>query len=28
MDQTSFRKLSVFFPMWNEQDYIERAVDA
>ena len=28
MDQTSFRKLSVFFPMWNEQDYIERAVEA
>ena len=28
MDHTSFRKLSVFFPMWNEQDYIERAVDA
>jgi glycosyltransferase involved in cell wall biosynthesis len=28
MDETSFRKLSVFFPMWNEQDYIERAVDA
>jgi len=21
-----FRKLSIFFPMWNEQDYIERAV--
>ena len=28
MDQTSFRKLSVFFPMWNEQDYIARAVEA
>ena len=28
MDHTSFRRLSVFFPMWNEQDYIERAVDA
>ena len=28
MDQTSFRKLSVFFPMWNEQDYISRAVEA
>ena len=28
MDETSFRKLSVFFPMWNEQDYIERAVEA
>lgn len=23
-----FEKLSVFFPMWNEQDYIERAIDA
>jgi glycosyltransferase involved in cell wall biosynthesis len=23
-----FEKLSVFFPMWNEEDYIERAVDA
>lgn len=23
-----FKKLSVFFPMWNEQDYIERAVAA
>jgi glycosyltransferase involved in cell wall biosynthesis len=22
-----FKKLSVFFPMWNEQDYVERAVD-
>ena len=28
MNQTSFAKLSVFFPMWNEQDYIERAVEA
>lgn len=28
MDTISFRKLSVFFPMWNEQDYIVRAVDA
>ena len=28
MDHTSFRKLSVFFPMWNEQEYIERAIDA
>jgi glycosyltransferase involved in cell wall biosynthesis len=28
MDHSRFRKLSVFFPMWNEQDYIERAVDA
>jgi glycosyltransferase involved in cell wall biosynthesis len=23
-----FRKLSVFFPMWNEEAYIERALDA
>jgi glycosyltransferase involved in cell wall biosynthesis len=23
-----FKKLSVFFPMWNEQDYVERAVSA
>jgi len=22
----AFEKLSVFFPMWNEQDYIERAI--
>jgi glycosyltransferase involved in cell wall biosynthesis len=28
MDTVPFAKLSVFFPMWNEQDYIERAVDA
>lgn len=28
MDSASFHKLSVFFPMWNEQDYIVRAVDA
>ena len=28
MDHTSFRKLSVFFPMWNEENYIERAIDA
>ena len=24
--QVPFEKLSVFFPMWNEEDYIERAV--
>ena len=24
----AFKKLSIFLPMWNEQDYIERAVDA
>ncbi|MFT3855850.1 MAG: glycosyltransferase family 2 protein [Ilumatobacteraceae bacterium] len=23
-----FRKLSIFLPMWNEQDYVERAVGA
>ena len=23
-----FEKLSVFFPMWNEEDYVERAVNA
>ena len=28
MAQVAFSKLSIFFPMWNEQDYIERAVDA
>ena len=24
--QVPFEKLSVFFPMWNEEDYIERAI--
>jgi len=28
MEKSPFQKLSVFFPMWNEQDYIERAIDA
>jgi glycosyltransferase involved in cell wall biosynthesis len=28
METATFHKLSVFFPMWNEQDYIERAVEA
>jgi glycosyltransferase involved in cell wall biosynthesis len=28
MDRTRFQKLSIFFPMWNEQDYIERAIEA
>jgi glycosyltransferase involved in cell wall biosynthesis len=28
METVAFHKLSVFFPMWNEQDYIERAVEA
>jgi glycosyltransferase involved in cell wall biosynthesis len=25
---TPFERLSIFFPMWNEQDYIARALDA
>lgn len=28
MTALAFSKLSIFFPMWNEQDYVERAVDA
>ena len=28
MEKVPFKKLSVFFPMWNEEDYIERAIDA
>lgn len=28
MAQVAFSKLSIFFPMWNEQEYIRRAVDA
>lgn len=28
MENATFNKLSVFFPMWNEQDYIERAIEA
>src|SRR3954463_16037121 len=28
MGQPAFAKLSIFFPMWNEQDYIERAINA
>jgi glycosyltransferase involved in cell wall biosynthesis len=28
MEKSPFQKLTVFFPMWNEQDYIERAIDA
>lgn len=28
METFPFAKLSVFFPMWNEADYIERAIDA
>ena len=28
MERAGFEKLSVFFPMWNEEAYIERAVSA
>ena len=28
MVQAAFSKLSIFFPMWNEQEYIERALNA
>ena len=28
MDQVPFSKLSIFFPMWNEQEYIGRAINA
>ncbi len=28
MDQPAFAKLSIFFPMWNEQEYVGRAVEA
>ncbi|MEN9792335.1 MAG: hypothetical protein RL330_413 [Actinomycetota bacterium] len=28
MHRAGFEKLSVFFPMWNEEGYIERAVEA
>ena len=28
MQVPPFQKLTVFFPMWNEEDYIERAIDA
>jgi glycosyltransferase involved in cell wall biosynthesis len=28
MAPPAFSKLSIFFPMWNEQEYITRAVDA
>ena len=28
MRRAGFEKLSVFFPMWNEEGYIERAVEA
>ena len=25
---TPFEKLSIFYPMWNEEEYIERALTA
>src|SRR5471032_3159294 len=28
MSEQPFAKLSIFFPMWNEEEYINRAVDA
>ena len=28
MDAAKFEKLSVFFPMWNEEQYLQRALDA
>ena len=28
MKRAGFEKLSIFFPMWNEEAYIERAIDA
>lgn len=28
MQRAGFEKLSIFFPMWNEEDYIVRAVEA
>ncbi len=28
MGQVAFEKLSIFFPMWNEQEYIGRAINA
>ena len=28
MDDGRFGKISIFFPMWNEEEYINRAVDA
>jgi glycosyltransferase involved in cell wall biosynthesis len=28
LNPTHFSKLSIFFPMWNEQDYIDRALSA
>ena len=28
MEDERFGKISIFFPMWNEEEYINRAVDA
>lgn len=28
MERAGFEKLTVFFPMWNEEEYIERAIKA
>ena len=28
MGQPEFAKLSIFFPLWNEREYIERAISA
>ena len=28
MAQAKFEKLSVFFPMWNEEQYLQRALNA
>ena len=28
MDHDRLGKISIFFPMWNEEEYINRAVDA
>ena len=28
MSTTHFKKLSIFFPMWNEEAYLERALSA
>lgn len=28
MAATNFERLSVFFPMWNEEEYLQRALDA
>jgi glycosyltransferase involved in cell wall biosynthesis len=28
MNTAHFKKLSIFFPMWNEEEYLERALSA